>query len=38
MGQSTTLFSWPREVIFGSECGRDVGRYAARDRVKQAMS
>jgi alcohol dehydrogenase len=24
-------------VIFGSECGRDVGRYAARDRVKQAM-
>jgi alcohol dehydrogenase class IV len=37
MAQSTTLFSWPREVIFGGECSRDIGRYAARDRVKQAM-
>ncbi|MEW6681697.1 MAG: iron-containing alcohol dehydrogenase [Nitrospirota bacterium] len=37
MAQVTTLFSWPREVMFGSHCARDVGRYAARDHVKQAM-
>ncbi len=37
MAQSTTLFSWPREVIFGSHCTRDIGRYAARDHAKQAM-
>ncbi len=36
MTQSTTLFSWPREVVFGSQCSRDVGRYAAREHVKYA--
>lgn len=36
MAQVTMLFSWPREVMFGSHCARDVGRYAARDHVKQA--
>lgn len=37
MAQSTTLFSWPREVMFGNDCTRDIGRYAARDGAKQAM-
>jgi alcohol dehydrogenase class IV len=37
MTQSTTLFSWPREVMFGSHCSREIGRHAARDHIKQAM-
>jgi len=35
--QSTAMFSWPREVVFGSHCARGIGHYAARDRVKHAM-
>ncbi|MFZ5862673.1 MAG: iron-containing alcohol dehydrogenase family protein [Nitrospirota bacterium] len=37
MAQSTILFSWPREVVFGNHCARDIGRYAARDAMTQAM-
>ncbi len=36
MTQSTTLFSWPREVMFGSDCSREIGRHAARDHIKRA--
>ncbi len=35
--QSVTLFSWPKEVFFGCQIARQVGRYAARDDCKQAM-
>lgn len=37
MTQSTTLFSWPREVMFGSHCSREIGRHAARDHIRQVM-
>jgi alcohol dehydrogenase len=37
MSQSITFFSWPKEVIFGSNVSADVGRYAAKDNLQQAM-
>ncbi len=34
--QSTTLSIWPREVIFGSHCTRDIGALAAREHATHA--
>lgn len=31
--RSTTLSIWPREVIFGSHCTRDIGPHAASEHV-----
>jgi len=31
--QSTTLSIWPREVIFGSHCTRNIGRHAASEHA-----
>ncbi|MEW6682043.1 MAG: iron-containing alcohol dehydrogenase [Nitrospirota bacterium] len=31
--QSTTLSIWPHEVMFGSHCTRDIGRYVAREKA-----
>jgi alcohol dehydrogenase class IV len=31
--QSTALSIWPREVVFGSHCTRDIGDYAAGEHV-----
>jgi alcohol dehydrogenase len=31
--QSTMLSIWPREVIFGSHCTRDIGRHAASEHA-----
>jgi 1,3-propanediol dehydrogenase len=37
MSQSITVFSWPKEVIFGSNVSTEVGRYAVKDNIQQAM-
>ncbi len=37
MSQSTTMFSWPREVIFGSHVSQDIGQHAVKDNVEHAM-
>ncbi len=34
--QSTALSIWPREVIFGLHCTRDIGRHAAREHATHA--
>jgi len=34
--QSATLSIWPREVIFGSHCTRDIGRHAASEHATHA--
>ena len=37
MSQSITVFSWPKEVIFGNNVSEAVGRNAAKDKIRQAM-
>jgi alcohol dehydrogenase class IV len=37
MSQSITVFSWPREVMFGNNVSAEVGRYATMDGAQQAM-
>ncbi len=31
--KSTTLSIWPREVVFGTDCAREIGRHAARENA-----
>jgi alcohol dehydrogenase len=35
--QAITLFSWPKEVIFGSNISHQIGRYASKDKKQKAM-
>jgi alcohol dehydrogenase class IV len=37
LSQPVTFFSWPREVVFGNGVLGEIGRYAAKERIKRAM-
>ncbi len=37
MSQTTTVFSWPKEVVFGSHVSQEVGRSAGKDQAEHAM-
>ncbi len=37
MSQSITVFSWPKEVVFGCNIAGEVGRHASKNNIRQAM-
>ncbi len=37
MSQSITVFSWPKEVVFGRNIAGEVGRHASKNNIRQAM-
>jgi len=37
MSQTTTVFSWPKEVLFGSHVSQEIGRSAGKDQAEHAM-
>ncbi len=37
MSQFMTVFSWPKEVVFGRNVSAEVGRYAAKEEARQVL-
>ncbi|MBI3995623.1 MAG: iron-containing alcohol dehydrogenase, partial [Nitrospirae bacterium] len=37
MTQPMTVFSWPKEAVFGSNASAEVGAYAARNHIRRAV-
>jgi 1,3-propanediol dehydrogenase len=35
--QPVTLFSWPKEVLFGNDVSHEIGRYAWKNKKQKAM-